>query len=115
MKKFVVIYHAPASAAMEQMGKMANASPEEQQKAMAPWMEWFERAGSAVVDPGSPLWGGQKLSKAGSSPSDKDVTAYSILQAEDMEAAKALLQGHPQLEWIDGAEIEIHEAMSPPA
>ena len=82
MKKFIVTFHAPASA-MEQMGQMATASPEEQQKAVAPWMEWAERAGSALVDAGSPLMGGQTLSKSGSSPSDKGVVGYSILQAED--------------------------------
>ncbi len=59
---------------------------------------------------GAPLVGGQKLSQSGSTASDKDVAGYSILQAEDMEAAKALLKGHPHLEWTGGCEIEVHEA-----
>ena len=113
MTKFIVLYHAPASA-MEQMGQMATASAEETQKAMEPWVVWAERNSSSLVDPGSPLMFGQKLSSSGSSPSDKQVVGYSILQAENMEAAKALLQGHPHLEWTEGCEIEIHESMSPP-
>ena len=110
MKKFIVIYHA-SSTNMEQM---ASASAEEMKKGMELWMEWAKRCGSGLVDMGSPLMGGQKLSKSGSSPSDKQVVGYSILQAEDMEAAKALLQGHPHLEWTAGCEIEVHESMTPP-
>ena len=113
MKKFIVTCHAPASA-MEQMGKMATASAEEQKEAVAPWMEWAERCGSALVDPGSPLMGGQTLSKSGSSASDKGLVAYSILQAEDMQAAKAVLEGHPHLEWLAGCEIDVHESMHGP-
>ncbi len=111
MKKFIVIYHAPAS----WMEQMASASAEEMKKGMEPWMEWAERCGSGLVDWGSPLMGGQKLSKSGSSPSDKQVVGYSILQAEDMEAAKSLLRGHPHLEWTAGCEIEVHESAAPPA
>ena len=113
MRKFIVTYHAPASA-MEQMGQMATASAEEKKQAMEPWMAWAERCGSALVDPGSPLMGGQTLSKSGSSPSDKGVVGYSILQAVDMQAAKALLESHPHLEWLPGCEIEIYESMAGP-
>ena len=110
MKRFVVIYYAPTSA----VEQMSNASPEDMQKGMEPWMQWVAKCGDALVDLGSPLGGGQKLSKSGSSSSDKNVTGYSILQAEDMEGAKALLQGHPHLEWAAGCEIEVHESMAMP-
>ncbi|HEU0073310.1 MAG TPA: hypothetical protein VFS30_04795 [Dehalococcoidia bacterium] len=107
MAKFMVIYHAPVSAAEQ----MANATPEEMQKGMEPWMAWAGRAGSALVDMGAPLAGGQKLTKSGSSGSDKHVAGYSILEAADMAAALKLLEGHPHLESGDGFEIEVHEAI----
>ena len=66
------------------------------------------------MDIGAPLGGGQKLTKSGSTPSGKEVTGYSILEAANMEAAQALLAGHPHLEWGAGCEIEIHEAMPLP-
>ena len=110
MKKFVVIYYAPASA----IEQMANATPEQMKEGMKPWMEWVARCGEGLVDLGSPLTGGQKLSKSGSSSSDKSVVGYSILQAENIEGAKALLKGHPHLEWTDGCEIEVHETMPLP-
>ena len=34
---------------------------------------------------------------------------YSILQAENMEAAKALLADHPHLAWSPDCEVEVHE------
>ena len=107
MSTFVVLYHAPAEA----MEQMKDASPEEMQKGMEPWMAWAERCGSGLVDLGAPLGNGQKLTKSGSSPSGRDVAGYSVLQAEDMESAKKMLEGHPHLEWTGGCEIEIHEAM----
>ena len=110
MKKFVVIYHAPTSA----VEAMAGASPEEMQKGMEPWMEWVAKCGDGLVDLGTPLAGGQQLSTSGSSPSNRSVTGYSILQADDMDGAKALLQGHPHLEWAAGCEIEVHESMPLP-
>ena len=106
MKKFVVIYHAPASG-WEQMAHM---TPEDMQKGMEPRVAWMARCGSALVDQGAPLVGGQRMNKSGSSASVKEVVGYSILQAEDMEAAKVLLDGHPHLDWADGCEIEVHEA-----
>jgi hypothetical protein len=110
MKKFIVIYYAPASA----MEQMQNASPEDMKKGMGQWMVWAKKCGSSLVDMGTPLGSGQTLTKSGSSPSDKNVVGYSILQAEDMEGAKALLEGHPHLEWTGGCEIEVHESMPLP-
>ena len=56
---------------------MTNVTPEEMQKGMEPWMAWAERCGDSLVDMGAPLGGGQKLTKSGSTPSDKEVTGYS--------------------------------------
>ena len=110
MKNFVVIYHATASA----VEQTQNMSPGEMQKGMEAWMAWAAKTGDGLVDLGTPLMGGQKLTKSGSSPSDKNVMGYSILQADDMQGAEALLEGHPHLEWADGCEIEVHESMPMP-
>ena len=107
MARFIVTYHAPVSA----MEQMANATPEDIQKGMEPWMAWAARCGSALVDLGTPLVNGQTLTKAGSATSARQVAGYSILEADSTDAAKALLDGHPHLEWLDGAEIEVHESV----
>jgi hypothetical protein len=111
MKKFIVIYHAP----MDVMQQTENNSPEAMKKGMEEWMKWAEKCGDKLVDMGKPLMGGVKLSPDGnSSPSEKQVCGYSLLQAENMDGAIALLQGHPHLNWNPACEIEVHETMPLP-
>ena len=110
MKKFIVLYRAP-KAAMEMMSK---ASPEEIKKGMEPWMVWAKKCGSGLVDMGTPLGNGQKLTPKGSSVSNKEVTGYSILEAESMEKAKEMLKGHPHLNWNPACEIEVYESLPLP-
>lgn len=111
MKKFIVIYHAPSDA----MQQTAGMSKEDQAKGMEGWMQWAQKCGNQLVDMGSPLMNGQALAPDGKSKnSDKNVAGYSILQAESMEKAKALLQGHPHLAWNADCSIEVHETMPLP-
>ena len=111
MKNFIVIYHAPADV-WEQNEKN---SEEDMKKGMEQWMLWAQKCGDKLVDMGNPLMGGQKLSPDGTtSPSEKQVCGYSVLQAENMDDAKALLKDHPHLSWNNECEIEVHETMPVP-
>ena len=110
MKKYIVIYHASTSA-QEQTKEM---TPEDMKAGMDAWMAWAKSSGDGIVDFGTPLGGGQKIAKSGSSPSDRGVIGYSVLQAENMDGAQALLKGHPHLEWAEGCEIEVHESLPVP-
>jgi hypothetical protein len=111
MKKFIVIYHAPADA----MEQTANSTPEQQAKGMEEWMKWAQKCGDKLVDLGSPLTNGQQLSPDGNSkPSSKNVAGYSVLQAENIEDAIKLLKGHPHLAWNAECSIEVHETMPLP-
>ena len=111
MKKFIVLYHAP----MDAMQQTANMKPEDQAKGMEAWMEWAKKCGDKLVDLGSPLMNGQQLTPDGKSKgSDKNVAGYSILQAENMDDAKKLFQGHPHLGWNAACSIEVHETMPLP-
>ena len=94
---------------------MANATPEQMKEGMEPWMAWAAKCGDGLVDLGTPLGFGQKVTTSGSSPSDKGVVGYSILQAENLEGAQALVKDHPHLQWAAGCEIEVHEAQPLPA
>lgn len=110
MKKFIVLYYAPVGA----MDKMANASPEEAKAGMEPWKAWAEKIGSGLVDWGTPLGNGQKVTKGGVKASDKNVIGYSIIQADDMSGAVDMLKMHPHLDWMDACEIEVHESLPLP-
>lgn len=68
-----------------------------------------------MVEIGSPLGNGQTMSKSEGSPFKSDITGYSILQAEDMKAAKDLLKGHPHLEWGENTSLDVYESFQMPA
>ena len=77
-------------------------------------MAWAKKCGDKLIDLGSPLANGQSLTPNGSSASTKEVAGYSILQAETLDEAKALLKGHPHLGWNAACSIEVHETMEIP-
>jgi hypothetical protein len=111
MKKFIVLYHASADAVKQ----TANFTPEQQAKGMEAWMQWAKDCGDKLVDLGSPLMNSQLLIPGGKSKnSNSDVVGYSIVQADNMEQAKGLLQNHPHLGWNADCSIEVHETMPLP-
>jgi hypothetical protein len=105
MMKFMVLYMAPVSAEAQM-----NVSPEEMKKGMEPWNAWYKKCGKAIVDMGAPLGKGIYVDKKGSSKGKTQVTGYSIVQAKDMDAAKAILADHPHL-MMPKASIEVLEMM----
>lgn len=109
MKKFMVIYHATTTA--EQNMK---ADPGEMQKVMLAWQQWMEDCKGAVVDMGTPLGNSVSISPNGTGSSSAGAVGYSILEAESMEAATAMLQKHPHLNMPDGCTIEVHECLPLP-
>ncbi|WP_236792385.1 YciI family protein [Amycolatopsis sp. GM8] len=96
MTNFLVLYRADVSAAEQ----MANATPEQQQAGMQAWMDWFAKAGDAVVDGGSPVSG-----------DDKSIGGYSVLQAKSRDALDAILENHPHTQI---GTIEVLECLTMP-
>ena len=77
MTKYLVLYRSSTTAA----DQMANATPEQAQAGMDAWTAWAGRAGTAVVDLGTPT----QVVDAGGDTGDP-IGGYSILQAESAEA-----------------------------
>ena len=111
MGKYIALYYSTP----EVMEAMKDTSPEDMQAGIKSWMAWGQKCGDGIVDFGAPFGGGTRVSKSGSSPSSSGVMMYSILQAESMEEALALVQDHPHLSWPGEGEIEVYECMNPPA
>jgi hypothetical protein len=109
MKKFLVLYKAPASA-FEQMKK---ATPEQQKAGMEAWMSWSKSSAGTIVDMGGPLGKSIRVTKGGTTPSSNDLGGYSLLQAESKEALAKSLEGHPHFMMPDGS-IEVIELMPVP-
>ena len=63
---------------------MANATPEEGQAGMEAWNAWAGRAGSALVDFGSPVAAAGSVGavSVGAESGGKFVGGYSIMEAE---------------------------------
>ncbi len=109
MKKFLVLYRAPASS----FQMMQKATPEQQKAGMDAWMAWGTKAASAIVDMGAPLGKSLRVTNAGSGASTNDLGGYSILQAESKEALAETLKGHPHFMMPEGT-IDVVEVMPMP-
>ena len=101
MKKFLVLYKAPASA-MEQMSK---ASPEQAKAGMDLWMKWKNANDKAIVDLGMPLGNG--------TDPKSDIVGYSILQGDSMKSIQKVLDKHPHLH-TKGGSISVFEFLPMP-
>jgi hypothetical protein len=87
-----------------------NFSPEEMKKAMEPWNAWYKKHGKAIVDMGAPMGMGMHFTKHASSKGKTQITGYTIVQANDVDAVKAIIEGHPHF-MLPKAAIEVLEIM----
>ncbi|MGB0844092.1 MAG: hypothetical protein ACPGVN_05050 [Alphaproteobacteria bacterium] len=87
MPKFVFAYH----------GGGRPETPEEGQKAMEAWGAWFGSMGEAVVDGGAPVGMSKTVSATGvvDNGGSNPLSGYSIVSAENMDAACELAKGCP--------------------
>ncbi len=101
MGKFVLAYR----------GGAMPASPEEGEKVMAAWMNWFGTLGSAVADGGNPFGPAKSIAPNGNVTEGgaASLTGYSILTAESLEAATDLAKGCPQL--TSGGTVDVYETI----
>ena len=108
MQKYLVLYYASAEA----MQAMMNSAPQDMQAVMGAWKAWADRSGDALVEM-SPLSPAGRMTASGGSANEMGVVTYSVLQAESMDAAHALLADHPHL-GTPGCGIEVYGTMSLP-
>jgi len=100
MGKFVVVYKG---------GAMAE-TPEAQEATMQRWMQWFGGLGSSVTDFGNPFGPSVALNHEGvEGDATSELTGYTILEAEDLGAARGLVSDCPV--FAAGGSVEIYEAM----
>lgn len=110
MTRYVVLYRAPESVAE----RFARATPEEAQLGVRAWTDWAARIGSALVDPGAPLANAVTVTSAGRTNRKSTIIGMSILQADSIDAALELVEGHHHLQWADECEITVLEEMAIP-
>jgi hypothetical protein len=110
MPKFVFIYHAPSTPQ-----DAAPPTPEQMEAVMGAWNDWAASVGDGLVDFGTPLAAGSRVSSDGTTaPSERDVVGYTILEADSHQAPVDLAKAHPHLHMPGGCEIEIHQTQPIP-
>jgi hypothetical protein len=84
-------------------------SEEAQAAVMAAWTGWFEKLGAAIVDPGNPCGPSATVASDGavSEGGKAGLTGYSIVNADDLDAATAMAKECPVLN--DGGSVEVYE------
>ena len=106
MPKYLVLYRSKVSAS-EQMG----ATPEETQAGMELWMQWAGKAGSAIVDLGSPL---NPVGTLGGKAEGAGIGGFSVLEADSTDAVMKVLDGHPHFQSPGDPSIEVLEFLPIP-
>ncbi len=90
MPKYMMLYRGPQP-------DPAMMTPENGKKVMDLWLAYFGKMGKAIIDGGNPLSAGASVMSTGKDGKATDVNGYSIVEAKDMKAAKAMTKGHPHL------------------
>jgi hypothetical protein len=87
MSNYILAYH----------GGMKPSSPEEGAKHMAEWQAWADSLGDALSIPGAPLGMSKTISADGISDGggSNPLVGYSILEAENMDAAIEMVKACP--------------------
>jgi hypothetical protein len=105
MAKFIYLYRGPATSA-------SGITPEQGAERMAAFGAWMDKVGAALVDVGSPFGTGTAVRDDGTEGTAGDLIGYTIVEAGDLAAAKALTDGLPFLSNSDGkCAVEIFELL----
>ena len=108
MTKFMFVYKGEAT-------DVAEMSDEQAADVMAKWAAWMEQTGPALADLGTPFGPSTSVVDVGSSAAAASLTGYSIVEADSLEAAVGLADGHPYLSEGKGDfAIDIYELMPVP-
>ncbi|GMQ86779.1 MAG: YciI family protein [Acidimicrobiia bacterium] len=108
MPKYMMVYKGEAT-------DLTDMSEEEAGAVMAKWDVWIEGIGSALSDIGTPFGPASSIVDDGTAGTAHSLSGYSIVEANDMDAAQGLADGHPFLSEGKGDyAIDIYELMPLP-
>lgn len=105
MAKFIYLYRGPAPG-------LADLTPEQSAERAAAFGTWMEKTGAALADVGSPFGQSAAVRDDGTEGTAGDLIGYTIVEADDLAAAKALTDGLPFLAGSAGTgAVEIFELL----
>lgn len=103
MSNYIMIYRGEST-------DTADMTQEQAAEVMARWGAWIGAVGSALIDIGAPFGAGISVVDDGTTTSATALSGYSVVEADSLDAARALSDGHPYLsEGAGNFAIEIFE------
>jgi hypothetical protein len=108
MAKYMMVYKGEAT-------DMSDMTEEQVAGVMAAWGAWIQAVGPALVDVGTPFGPGVSVVDDGSTGTAVSLTGYSIVEALDMDGARALADDHPFLgEGKGNFAVDVYELLPVP-
>ena len=90
MSKYILLYRGPAT-------PMEDFTEEQSAEQMRLWGAWMERVGPKLTDGGAPFGQRAAVADDGTTPAPGDLNGYTIVEADSLDGAQALLDNHPFL------------------
>ena len=104
MAQFIYLYRGPAP--------MSDPTPEQAAQRMAAFSAWMEKLGAALVNVGSPFGMSMSVRDDGTEGTAGDLIGYSVVEADDLAAAKRFTDGLPFFADSHGkCAVEIYELL----
>ena len=114
MNKYLVLYRSEGALTGPSVAEMfQNSTPEQMAAGMAAWQAWQEKTGSAVTDLGAPLDKSTTVSEGVATTGKTSITGYTLLEAESLDSAVALMEDHPHFH-MPGSSVQILECVKMP-
>ncbi|HEY2177724.1 MAG TPA: hypothetical protein VGH15_04015 [Caulobacteraceae bacterium] len=76
-------------------------------RGMEAWQAWMARNAGRIVEGGGPLGKTKKVSRDGINDTSNNLAAFTIVEADDHEAAARLFEGHPHFTIFPGDGVEV--------
>ncbi|HEY8720384.1 YciI family protein [Pengzhenrongella sp.] len=103
MTNYILLYRGPATSTED-------LTAEQREQGNQAWLGWASKVGPALVEFGTPFGARAGVQGDGSTTNASDLNGYSIVEAADLDGAKALCDGHPFLRDGTGKfAVEVYE------
>lgn len=117
MKNFLAVYlgsELNSTAQQKWNALSADARKQRENDGMKAWGNWVEQNANSIVEMGSPVGKTKRISPSGIADIRNAITAYTVVRAEDHDAAAKLFVNHPHFTVFPGDAVEIMECLPIP-
>jgi hemolysin-activating ACP:hemolysin acyltransferase len=114
MKKFLAVYTGNPAAMAQWRLKDEEARARQSALGIAAWHKWVTDHQSSIVELGAPVGKTKRIATTGISDVTNNIGAYTVVQAENHQAAAELFINHPHFTIFPGDSVEIMECLPVP-